>query len=49
LDSPLVFNDIIKPVCLPDASFEPKETAGTVKGVVSGWGDTIQGKTIDLP
>ena len=39
LDPPLVFDDKVKPICLPDASFEP----GTVKGVVSGWGDTISG------
>ena len=39
LDSPLVFDDNVKPICLPDASFEPT----TVKGVVSGWGDTIAG------
>ena len=39
LDSPLVFDDKVKPICLPDVSFEP----GTVKGVVSGWGDTIAG------
>ena len=45
LDSPLIFDDKVKPICLPDASFEPKEIDGTLKGVVSGWGDTIQGKT----
>ena len=39
LDSPLVFDDKVKPICLPDVSFEP----GTVKGVVSGWGMTIGG------
>ena len=43
LDSPLVFDDNVKPVCLPDASFEPKEIDGTVKGVVSGWGSTTVG------
>ena len=39
----MVFDDNVKPVCLPDASFEPKEIDGTVKGVVSGWGSTTVG------
>ena len=43
LNSPLVFDDNVKPVCLPDASFEPKEIDGTVKGVVSGWGSITAG------
>ena len=44
LDSTLVFDDKVKPICLPDeASFETKETDGTVKGMVSGWGRTISG------
>ena len=43
LDSPLIFDDNVKPICLPDASFEPKDIGGTVKGVVSGWGSTTGG------
>ena len=46
LDSALDFTgDNVKPICLPDASFEPKEIDSTLKGVISGWGDTVQGKT----
>ena len=40
---PLEFNENVKPVCLPEASFNPEESGETVKGVVSGWGQTDAG------
>ena len=36
-NKPIVFNDYVRPVCLPDNSYEEPEST---KVLVAGWGDT---------
>ena len=43
LKKPLIFNEYVKPACLPEPSFFPEDG---ILGVVSGWGRTSSSKTL---